>query len=89
MIRKRRRSTLALYLAGDIVATLLAFLLAWYIRFDLEFPPLTKGMLEFRYYVRLLPLSWCSGPRSSTSTASTRAGATAAGSTKPCSSFSR
>lgn len=56
MIRKRRRSTLALYLAGDILATLAAFLLAWYIRFILEFPILTKGVPAFQNYLRFLPL---------------------------------
>jgi len=56
MIRKRRRSTAALHLAGDVLATLVAFLLAWYFRFELEIPPLTKGVPDFGYYLRLLPV---------------------------------
>jgi len=56
MIRKRRRSTVALYLAGDLLATLAAFLLAWYVRFELEVPPLTKGMPDRHHYLWLLPL---------------------------------
>ena len=56
MIRKRRRSTVALYLAGDVLATLIAFLLAWYVRFDLQVPPLTKGVPEFQKYLLMLPV---------------------------------
>lgn len=56
MIRKRRRSTVALYLAGDLSATLAAFLFAWYLRFELQVPPLTKGMPDLRHYLWLLPV---------------------------------
>ena len=56
MIRKRRRSTAALNMASDVLSTLVAFLLAWYIRFDLQVPPLTKGLPEFSYYLGLLPV---------------------------------
>lgn len=55
MIRKRRRSTAALYLAGDIAATLVAFLFAWFVRFELQVPVITKGVPEFRYYLSMLP----------------------------------
>ena len=56
MIRKRRRSNAALYLAGDLVATAAAFLLAWYVRFVLEVPALTKGVPEFGHYAIFLPV---------------------------------
>ncbi len=57
MIRKRRRSTAALYLTGDVLATLVAFLAAWYLRFELQVPALTKGVPEFsQYLLTLLPI---------------------------------
>ena len=56
MIQKRRRSTVALYLASDLLATLAAFLLAWFVRFNLEVPALTKGVPDFGRYLELLPI---------------------------------
>ncbi len=56
MIRKRRRSNAALFLTGDLVATTAAFLLAWYVRFVLELPALTKGVPEFGHYAIFLPV---------------------------------
>ena len=56
MIQKRRRKTVAVYLAGDLFATLAAFLLAWFIRFELEVPALTKGVPELGQYLALLPI---------------------------------
>lgn len=57
MIHTRRRSTALLYLVGDLLATLAAFLLAWYLRFELQIPVLTKGAPAFTVYLlTLLPL---------------------------------
>ena len=56
MIRKQKRSNALLYLAGDLLATLTAFFLAWFVRFELGFPPLTKGVPEFDRYLHLLPI---------------------------------
>ncbi|MCP3958205.1 MAG: undecaprenyl-phosphate glucose phosphotransferase [bacterium] len=56
MIQKRRRSTVAIYLAGDLLATLAAFLLAWFVRFELEVPALTKGVPDIGLYLVLLPV---------------------------------
>ncbi len=56
MIRKRRLSTAARYLSGDLLATLAAFFLAWFVRFDLEIPALTKGVPDFQHYVAFLPV---------------------------------
>ncbi len=54
MIRMRRRSTAALHLAGDLVTTIAAFFAAWFVRFHLEFPTLTKGVPDFGRYLTLL-----------------------------------
>lgn len=56
MIRKRRRSTAAIYLTGDLLATLTAFFLAWFLRFELEVPAVTKGVPDFALYLRFLPI---------------------------------
>ncbi|MEM8963951.1 MAG: hypothetical protein AAGD38_20875, partial [Acidobacteriota bacterium] len=56
MIRNRRRSTAALYLAGDMLAALLAFFAAWFLRFEVGIPALTKGVPDFGVYLRLLPV---------------------------------
>ena len=56
MIHQRYRIAAAVHLAGDLVATLLAFLGAWYLRFELEVLPLTKGTPEFARYLDLLPV---------------------------------
>ena len=73
----------AAFLAGDLVATLAAFLAAWLLRFEVEVIPVTKNVPDFG---PLPPArcrsSSCSGRSSSTSTASTRAAAAAAGSTR-------
>ena len=55
MIRQRHRITAGTYLAGDLVATLFAFLAAWLLRFELEVVPLTKNVPEFAPYLRLVP----------------------------------
>ncbi|MEM6796936.1 MAG: undecaprenyl-phosphate glucose phosphotransferase [Acidobacteriota bacterium] len=56
MIRKQKRSNALLYLVGDLLATLAAFFLAWLLRFELEIPPLTKGIPDFSRYLDLLPM---------------------------------
>ncbi len=56
MIHRRHRNTVALYLAGDLLATLAAFFAAWALRFELEVVPLTKTEPEFARYLTLLPV---------------------------------
>ena len=56
MILRRRRSTAALYLLGDLFATLAAFFSAWWVRFELELPAVTKGVPDIGHYVRLIPV---------------------------------
>jgi Undecaprenyl-phosphate glucose phosphotransferase len=55
MIRKHRWSNALLYLTGDVLATLVAFFLAWFLRFELQIPPLTKGLPDFEPYLTVLP----------------------------------
>lgn len=55
MIQQRHRTTSGAYLAGDLGATLAAFLTAWILRFHVEVIPVTKNVPEFEPYLRLLP----------------------------------
>ncbi|MEM7048824.1 MAG: undecaprenyl-phosphate glucose phosphotransferase [Acidobacteriota bacterium] len=55
MIRKRHRTTAALYLATDLVATMAAFFAAWALRFEAQIVPLTKTAPAFGPYLMLLP----------------------------------
>lgn len=55
MIRERYRTTAGIFLSSDLAATLLAFFLAWLLRFELEVVPLTKNVPEFGPYLSLLP----------------------------------
>ncbi len=43
-------------LAGDLLATLTAFSLAWLVRFELEVPALKKGVPDLEPYLTLLPI---------------------------------
>ena len=55
MIQQRHRTTSGAYLAGDLGATLAAFITAWVLRFYIEVIPVTKSVPEFEPYLRLLP----------------------------------
>ena len=55
MIQQRHRTTSGAYLAGDLGATLAAFLTAWVLRFHIEVIPVTKSVPELAPYLRLLP----------------------------------
>ncbi len=59
MIQRRHRARAALYLAGDIGATLVAFFAAWQLRFGTTFLPHVQshggGLPEFDRYLALLP----------------------------------
>lgn len=59
MIQQKHRSTAAIYLVSDVVATLLAFVLAWYLRFEAGFVQAALGATgdspDFSRYVILLP----------------------------------
>jgi len=55
VIRQRHRSTAAVYLATDLLATLVAYFAAWVLRFEFPIIPLTKTVPEFGPYLDLLP----------------------------------
>lgn len=54
MITQRRQTQVLLYLAGDILATVIAMLLAYWLRFDVQILPVTKGIPPLAPYLRLL-----------------------------------
>ncbi len=56
MIRQRHRITAAVLFAGDLLASLAAFFIAWFLRFEVEVVPLTKSTPDFGRYVELLPV---------------------------------
>ena len=56
MIEKKHRALASVYLVNDAVASNLAMLLAWFLRFHFEVIPVTKGQQDFTTYLALLPL---------------------------------
>jgi exopolysaccharide biosynthesis polyprenyl glycosylphosphotransferase len=56
LIETKHRTLAAVYLVNDALASNLAMLSAWFLRFNLEVIPLTKGPQEFATYVKLLPI---------------------------------
>ncbi len=56
MIRQKHRKTASLYFASDLLATLVAFLGAWFLRFESPIIPLTKIVPDFGRYLELLPI---------------------------------
>ncbi len=55
MIERRRQIQSALLLAGDLLATVGSVLLAYWLRFDVEIQPVTKGVAPIEPYLRLIP----------------------------------
>jgi len=56
MIETKHRTLASIYLIIDAVASNLAMLSAWFLRFNLEIIPVTKGTQGFSTYTHLLPL---------------------------------
>ncbi len=56
MIEKKHRTLASVYLVNDAIASNLAMLAAWFVRFELEVIPVTKGQQDFATYAVLLPL---------------------------------
>jgi exopolysaccharide biosynthesis polyprenyl glycosylphosphotransferase len=60
LIQQRHRTRAAVYLAGDLLATLVAFFGAWYLRFETAALPHVQthggGLPEFRRYLELIPV---------------------------------
>ena len=57
MIERRRRIQVALQLVGDILATTLAILVAYWLRFEVPVHPITKGTPPLEMYLRLIPVT--------------------------------
>ena len=56
MIETKHRTLASIYLIIDAVASNLAMLSAWFLRFNVEIIPVTKGTQGFSTYTHLLPL---------------------------------
>jgi exopolysaccharide biosynthesis polyprenyl glycosylphosphotransferase len=56
MIEKKHRALASVYLVNDAVASNLAMLCAWFLRFQFELIPVTKGQQDVGTYVVLLPI---------------------------------
>ncbi|MEO8035820.1 MAG: undecaprenyl-phosphate glucose phosphotransferase, partial [Acidobacteriota bacterium] len=56
MIQKKHRGLASIYLVNDAVASNLAILAAWFLRFHVEIIPVTKGLQGFEVYTALLPI---------------------------------
>jgi exopolysaccharide biosynthesis polyprenyl glycosylphosphotransferase len=56
VIKRRRQIQVVLQLIGDILATSVAFFLAYWLRFVFEIHPVTKGLPPLSMYLRLLPV---------------------------------
>ena len=56
MIERRHQNLATILLFVDLVASNLALLAAWYLRFVVEVVPLTKGAQDLGVYLQILPL---------------------------------
>ena len=56
MIERKHEKLAAAYVTFDVAMSLFAMLFAWWLRFDLQLVPLTKGLQQLDIYVELLPL---------------------------------
>ncbi|HVR38767.1 MAG TPA: undecaprenyl-phosphate glucose phosphotransferase [Thermoanaerobaculia bacterium] len=56
MIENKHRGLAAVYLVIDAIASNVAMLVAWALRFSVEILPVTKGQQELSTYVKLLPI---------------------------------
>ena len=56
MIEKKHRALASIYLINDAIASNLAMLCAFFLRFQLQIIPVTKGQQDFLTYVKLLPV---------------------------------
>src|SRR5205085_1818093 len=56
MIEKKHKALASVYLLIDAVASNLAMLMAWYLRFDVEVVRVTKGQQGLEIYAYLLPI---------------------------------
>jgi len=56
VIEKKHRALTSIYFVNDAVASNLAMLSAWFLRFRFEVIPVTKGAQDFSIYTHLLPI---------------------------------
>jgi len=56
VIEKKHRTLSSIYLINDAVASNLAMLCAWFLRFSVKVIPVTKGQQEVETYLQLLPI---------------------------------
>ncbi len=56
MIEKKHRALASIYLFNDALASDLAMLAAWYLRFHTNLIPVTKGMQDIEQYLGILPI---------------------------------
>ena len=56
MVKHQSRILTVLYVLGDLVATYIAFFLAYFVRFNVEIVQVTKGVNPLSQYILLLPL---------------------------------
>ena len=56
MIQRKHQSLATVQLLFDVVASNLAMLAAWYLRFALEVVPVTKGQQDIWTYLQILPI---------------------------------
>ncbi len=57
MIERRQQIQVALQVAGDILATTVAILVAYWLRFEVPIHPITKGTPPLEMYLRLIPVT--------------------------------
>jgi exopolysaccharide biosynthesis polyprenyl glycosylphosphotransferase len=55
MIEKKQRAVASVYLINDAIASCLAMLCAWFLRFQFEVIPVTKGQQSLATYAMILP----------------------------------
>jgi len=55
VIERRRQIQVLLQLVGDILATAVAVIIAYWLRFEVQVQPVTKGLPPFNMYLRLVP----------------------------------
>ncbi len=57
MIKRRRQIQTILQLLGDVAATAIAMVLAYWLRFQLQIVPVTKGVPPWGPYLQLIPIT--------------------------------
>jgi exopolysaccharide biosynthesis polyprenyl glycosylphosphotransferase len=56
VIERRRQIQVLLQLIGDVLATAAAVIIAYWLRFEVQIQPVTKGLPPFHMYLRLVPV---------------------------------